>query len=245
MTSEALAEPSVEEIEAAAGKWRPLLASQLGRADVADAAAELLSTLWELRERFDPARGSLEQFAYGVAWNVIRRRREANASVAVANPPAPSNLVSAGDPAESVYRRERLLLRVIASSLDPLGWAVVQARAYEPATNAALAVRQGVKPRRIRAASDEVSIVSDTAYRALDAALAGASNDEASWSECVTELWRLREVAQLLNTATPGKDVAERLGVAGKTARNLLSAARRMVAVAELAFTLVEGDRDA
>lgn len=237
-------ETSIQEISTAADKWQPLLVSQLGAADADEAAAELMSTLWEVRDRFDPDRGSLEQFAFGVAWNVIRRRREANASTVTVAVPDASHLVVIEDPA-TVYRRDRLLLRTISASLDPLAWAVVQARAYEPASIAALADRKGVKPRRIKAASDEVSIVSDTALRALDSAIAGAANTEDSWRECVTPRGRLHEVAQLLSAETPGKDVAAQLGVSGKTARNLLSGARRMVQVAQLAFSLVEGDKDA
>lgn len=232
-----LVEISGVQIVEAASHWKPYLYNKLqNHSAVEEVFSSVLEELWTQRSRFDPQLGTLRSFAGGVTRNLLREYCSANAVRGELPLDAMPNR-PALEPDHSF--EERLILRVIASSVSPAMWAVMTARAYVTGTNKQRAAALGISEAQFRGRSFRLSEISETATAGVRLALAGEPAEDATLHLCLPELGGIRDAAAYLGTADAVKRLAGSAGVSRATAIRRLSRSKELLDVVRLAFTVV------
>lgn len=114
---------------------------RLPRGEAADATQEVFVAAWRARAQFDPARGALAQWLFGIARNtcVTFHRRQARVPEPVAAPPTAGPAVAGDDPLP-----DRLLLAGALRQLPARQRQVLVASFVEGWTNLEVAERLGL-----------------------------------------------------------------------------------------------------
>lgn len=242
----ALSAPVVDagHIEAAVRTTRPFIIRRLLEAgcggEVDGALQEVREVLWRRAGDFDPARGSLDAYAFGIARNVVQAtvRTTSRNRVRVEMPGGEDAWSSqADDPLESMVDSfaQRRLLEYIADTVSARDWEIATAFALdEGASPAAVAADFGVSDRQLRASRAWVRQVASTARAALEAADAGKRPDRALILGCLPDSDGLRTVAVFVPALQHAVSViATQTGFSEGRVRSRLPKARILLQLAE------------
>jgi DNA-directed RNA polymerase specialized sigma24 family protein len=231
------------QIEGAVCAARPFVIRRLLEAgcgsEVDSALQEVREVLWRRAAEFDPARGSLEAYAHGIARHVLQAtvrvtvRQRVNIDMAGDEDTwaAPSN-----DPLESMVGAftQRRLLEYIADTVSARDWEITTAFALDnSASPATVAAEFGVSDRQLRASRAWVRQVASTARAALEAADAGKRPDRALILTCLPDSDGLRTVAVFVPALQHAVSVvAAQTGLSEGRVRSRLPKARALLQLA-------------
>lgn len=242
----ALSTPVVDadRIEAAVRATRPFVIRRLLEAgcggEVDAALQDVREVLWRRAADFDPARGTLDAYTFGIARNVVQAtvRTTSRQRAQVELPGGEDSWTSqTDDPLESMVDSfaQRRLLEYIADTVSARDWEIATAFALdENASPAAVAAAFGVSDRQLRASRAWVRQVASTARAALEAADAGQRPDRALILGCLPDSDGLRTVAVFVPALQHAVSViAAQTGLSEGRVRSRLPKARALLQLAE------------
>ena len=219
----------------AAETWRPFLVRRLGNPEKADEAVQLVrEKVWFARERFDPGRGNprtwVGGFARLIALERIRAMRDAQETTGVTW----DSIGTHSDDHESdSVDDNRRLLQMVARYVDVKDWEVVSTHAYARSTANAEAKSLGMAVDAYRAALQRVQWIAETIRSALLLIDGGGDLSRDSLKACISGRLGVADVVPWMDQEGAAKLVAAQLKISVSSARNRLSTARRLLAVAE------------
>lgn len=233
-----------DRIESAVRATRPFVIRRLLEAgcggEVDGALQEVREVLWRRAGDFDPARGTLDAYTFGIARNVVQAtvRTTSRQRAHVGLPGGEETWTSqTDDPLESMVDSfaQRRLLEYIADTVSARDWEIATAFALdEDASPAAVAAEFGVSDRQLRASRGWVRQVASTARAALEAADAGKRPDRALILGCLPDSDGLRTVAVFVPALQHAVSViAAQTGLSEGRVRSRLPKARALLQLAE------------
>lgn len=219
----------------AAETWRPFLIRRLGDPERADEAVQLVrEKVWFARDRFDPERGNprvwVGGFARLIAMEQVRAIREAREATSVT---WDSIGVGSDDQASDSVDDDRRLLQMVARHVDARDWEVISTHAYARSTANAEAKSLGISVDAYRAALQRVQGIAETIRSVLLLTDGGGDHSRESLKACVSPRLGVADVLPWMDQENAAKVTAAELSIRVSVARNRLSIARRLLAVAE------------
>lgn len=227
----------------AAEVWRPFLIRRLGDLQRADEAVQLVrEQVWFARERFDPSQGSprawVGGFARLIALERVRARRDAHETTGVTW----DSIGTHSDDHESdSVDDDRRLLQLVARHVDAKDWEVVSTHAYARSTAHAEAKSLGIAVDAYRAALQRVQWIAETIRAVLLLTDGGGNPSRESLKACISGRLGIADVVPWMDEEGAKKVAAAELKISVSSARNRLSTARRLLAVAEAVAAEVTG----
>lgn len=219
----------------AADDWKPYLVRRLGDVHRADEAVQLVrEQVWLARSRFDPARGSARVwvggFARMVALERIRALREDRELTDIS-----WDSIGAAEEQHEIDSLDdhRRLLQLIARHVPADDWEVVATHAFARSTANAEARSIGISVNAHRAALQRVQSTAETVRAVVALVDGGGATDRTSLKACVSARLGIADVLPWVDEQDAAKRASAELKISLAIARNRLSAARRLLAVAE------------
>lgn len=219
----------------AAETWRPFLVRRLGDPERADEAVQLVrEKVWFARERFDSDRGNprvwVGGFARLIALEQIRAMRESREATGIT-----WDSIGVDDDARASdsVDDDRRLLQMVARHVDARDWEVISTHAYARSTANAEAKALGISVNAYRAALQRVQGIAETIRSVLLLIDGGGERSRESLKACVSARLGVADVLPWIDQEDAAKVAAAELKIGVSVARNRLSAARRLLAVAE------------
>jgi len=233
-----------KELLAAADLWRPYLIRRLGGPEHADEAVqELRERVWWARGRFDESRADagvwVGGFARLIALEQIRQLRQ-RAEI----PNDSLDTIGVGvdavlTPSVDDHRR---LVQTIARHVSAADWEAVMVRTHERSSTAEEAASLGLSVDAYRGALRRVQAVAETVRAVLWRADGGRPLSREELRSSVCPRWGVGEVlAWIDGDEDAARTAAAQLGISLSAARNRLSAARRLFAIAKTVAEEVTG----